>query len=119
MQTTTTYTCMKAFYPLTSPVVTIQSLSMQLDALYLQKMREYTNRAFSVQGCITVMNQLTKIHTKGRKLIDAEAALDKISAVVGEIILYELPKDLKDQFSHPCVIDFPNEQDRQNRKRKK
>lgn len=113
------FTSMKTFYPLTPPVVTIELLALQLSALYLQKVREYANRAFSPEACITVNHQLTKIFTKGRKLIEANAALDKISAVVGELGLYELPKDLKDQFSHPCVIDFPNEVDRKNRKKKK
>lgn len=115
----TYYTTMKFYSNYSPPPDDLQSLTYKLDAAYLQATREYTQRAFSSAACVKVLGELTKLYQKGVKLVNEEAPLAKISAVVGEFTHYQIPKELKDMFSYPCIIQFPTEKDRQKRKRKK
>lgn len=87
---------------------TLASLMGELEVWYLASARKYTARAFTPAGCARVMAQLADIYYKGLELVGNDAPLEDLRRVVSELINYEVPKDLKEQFSNPIILPFPN-----------
>lgn len=102
------YTNMKvAFMPMPERPDTLESLTWKMQDMYLRRVREYTQRAFTPDACIQVVNEITHLYQQGMKLIKEEAPLDTIREAYEKLTEYKIPRPLKKMFSHPIILPFP------------